>query len=151
MFLVADRVSYTYNRRTGAEPEDGERQERNRRDRAKALDQRIERPLHGAGASHEGSEDEGKADRPRKAEKHAPEALEHGDVQSPRRFALARPDLADSLRVEAEEHPELGHPLVEEWLPMDEDERASSTCGHEVGADDRLPDARWRHEDAGIV
>ena len=27
---------------------------------------------------------------------------------------------------------------------MDEDEGASPTCGHEVGADDRLPDARRR-------
>ena len=36
-------------------------------------------------------------------------------------------------------------------LPMHEDERASSPCGHEVGADDRFPDARWRHEEARIV
>src|SRR5262249_61395481 len=79
------------------------------------------------------------------------EALEHGDVQPTRRFALARPDLADRLRIEAEEHPELGHPLVEERLPMDEDERASSTCGYEVGPDDRLTDARRRHEDAGVM
>ena len=64
---------------------------------------------------------------------------------------LPATDLADRLRVEAEEHPELGHPLVEERLPMDEDEGAPPTCGHEVGADDRLPDARRRHEDAGVV
>ncbi len=34
---------------------------------------------------------------------------------------------------------------------MDEDERAPPACGHEVGADHRLPDARRRHEDAGVV
>src|SRR5262249_45228612 len=79
------------------------------------------------------------------------EALEHGDVHPTRRFALARPDLADRLRIEAEEHPELGHPLVEKRLPMDEDERASSTCGHEVDPDHGLPDAWRRHEDASVL
>jgi hypothetical protein len=79
------------------------------------------------------------------------EALEHGDVQPTRRLALACTDLADRFRIEAEEHPELGHPLVEQRLPMDEDEGAPPACRHEVGPHHRLPDARWRHEDAGVV
>jgi hypothetical protein len=79
------------------------------------------------------------------------ETLEHGDVEPTRRLALARTDLADRFRVEAEEHPELGYPLVEERLPMNEDEGAPATGGDQVGADHGLPDA-WRcHEDAGVV
>ena len=85
---------------------------------------------------------------------HAPladEALEHRDVQPTRRLALACTDLADRFRIEAEEHPELGHPLVEQRLPMDQDEGAPPACRHEVGPDHRLADARWRDEDAGVV
>ena len=40
-------------------------------------------------------------------------------------LALACADLADLLRVDAEEHRELREPLVEERLPMDQDERAA--------------------------
>jgi len=41
------------------------------------------------------------------------QALEHRDVQPSRRDALASPNLPNCLRIHAEEHRQLGDPLIE--------------------------------------
>jgi hypothetical protein len=64
---------------------------------------------------------------------------------------LARSDLPDFLRLDAEEQRELRQPLVEKRAPVDQDQRAATAVGHEVRADDRLADAGRRDEHADLV
>ena len=66
-------------------------------------------------------------------------------------FFLPPPIRPISFSLDAEEHRELGEPLVEELLAVHEDERAPPALRHEVGAEDRLADAGRRDEDAGVV
>jgi hypothetical protein len=81
----------------------------------------------------------------------ADEALDHGDVQPSRRGTLARADLPDRLGVDAEKHGQLRDPLIQERLPMDQDQRRPGAGRDEVGPDDGLADARRRHENPDVV
>jgi len=53
-----------------------------------------------------------------------------------------RGDLADLLRLDAEEDGELDDPLVEQRSAVDQDQRAARARGDEVRPDHRLADAR---------
>ena len=64
------------------------------------------------------------------------------------RFA---PDLPYRLLLDAEEHGELGDPLIEERPAMRQDERAPASFGDEVGAENGLADPGGRHEDAEVL
>jgi len=81
----------------------------------------------------------------------ANEALQHGHIQMAVRLALAPADSPNGLTINAEEHGQLVHPLIEQRLTMDKDERASSTLRHQMGADYRLASAGRRHKNAYIV
>ena len=60
-------------------------------------------------------------------------------------------DLADLLRLDAEEEGQLRHPLVKQRPPVHQDQRAAGALRDEVRADDGLAHARWSDEDAEIV
>src|SRR6058998_657537 len=81
----------------------------------------------------------------------ADHTLDHGDVESAVGLALATPYLAHVLLVDAEEHRELGDPLVQERSAVDEHEGAAAAFGHEPGAENRFPHAWWRDQDARVV
>ncbi len=66
--------------------------------------------------------------------------------RAPVRRALPRPDLADILGVDTEEQRELCEPLVEQRLPVHEDERAATTFRDQVRAEHGLADA-WRRDE----
>ena len=55
----------------------------------------------------------------------ADQALDHGDVNPPGTDAVAAADLADLFLVHSQEHRQLSPPLVQERLPMHQDERAA--------------------------
>src|SRR5881628_1603911 len=81
----------------------------------------------------------------------ADHALDHGDVESAITLVLATPYLTHLSFVDAEEHRELGDPLVQEWSTVDEHEGAAAAFGHEPGAENRFPHAWWRDQDAHVV
>src|SRR5262249_33050376 len=54
-------------------------------------------------------------------------------------------------RLDTQEERQLGHPLVEEWPPMNQNERAAAPFRDEVRTDDRLADTRRRHEHPDVV
>jgi hypothetical protein len=69
----------------------------------------------------------------------AHEALDHGDVDPTGGVALSTTDLPDRLDVDSEEESELRAPLVEQRLPVHQDQRAAGTGGHQIDAHDGLP------------
>ncbi len=79
------------------------------------------------------------------------EALDHCHVQFAIAGLLACSDLADLLRLDAEEQGELCQPLVQERSPMHQDKRAASSLRHEVRANNRFTDAGRRHEHSDVV
>jgi hypothetical protein len=79
------------------------------------------------------------------------EALHHRDVDSAVRFPDVPADPPDLRGVQTEMQRELLDPLVEERLPMDEDEGRTGASRHEPGTDHRLPSAGRRDEDSGLV
>jgi cobyrinic acid a,c-diamide synthase len=81
----------------------------------------------------------------------ADEALDHGDIQPTRRIALPNADLADCLGIDAKKHGELGDPLVQERLAVDQDQRGPASGCHAVRSHDGLANARRRHEDPDVV
>jgi hypothetical protein len=76
------RDDHHRGRRAGAEPQDGERQDRNSRYGPEALDERIDVALDRAHVAHGEAERYGDERRDREAPKHASEALQdgHGEV-----------------------------------------------------------------------
>jgi hypothetical protein len=81
----------------------------------------------------------------------AEEALDHGHVDPASRAALPTPDLANRLRVHAEEQRELCSPLIEQRFAVDQYQRAPPANSREIRADDRLPGTRRCDEHSGIV
>src|SRR5439155_22582932 len=57
----------------------------------------------------------------------------------------------DCLRGLSEKQRELRHPLIEQRLAVYQDERAPASSRGEVGADNRLPHARWGDEHAEVM
>lgn len=81
----------------------------------------------------------------------ADEALHHRDVDSAVRFPGVPADPSDFHWVEPEVKGKLLDPLVEQGLPMDEDEGRTGASRHEPGTDHRLPGAGRRNEDSNLV
>ena len=79
------------------------------------------------------------------------ETLDHRHVQAAVGGVLPGANLADGLGSEPEEHGQLGNPLIEEWLPVDQDECAARSGCDQIGADDGLADTRRRDQDADVV
>jgi hypothetical protein len=79
------------------------------------------------------------------------EALQHGDIEMAVGLALPASHSANRFRVNAEEHGELRHPLVEERLAMHKDECAAGALGHQVRSDNCLPNSRWGNEHTYVV
>ncbi len=69
-------------------------------------------------------------------------ALQHADVDNSCGFSPAAADLADLTRLQIEENRQLSSPLIEKLRAVHKDERAASTCGYQVRAQNRLPTAR---------
>src|SRR5207249_6221529 len=69
------------------------------------------------------------------------EALDHRDVELAIPGFLARSDLPDLLRLDAQEERQLRQPLVEKRPSMDQDQRAAAPFRNEIRADDRLADS----------
>ncbi len=74
------------------------------------------------------------------------ETLDHRHIQAPVGRVLAGADLADSLGGQAEEHGQLGNPLIEERLTVDQHERAPGSRCDQIRADYGLAHA-WRHDE----
>ena len=76
----------------------------------------------------------------------AHETLDHRHIQAPSECMLAGADLADSLGGEAEEHGQLGNPLIEERLTVDQHERAPGSRCDQIRANYGLAHA-WRRDE----
>jgi hypothetical protein len=81
----------------------------------------------------------------------ADKALNHGYVESAVGSAFAATDLTDAALIDAEEHRQLRDPLVEERLPVNEDQYATRTLRDQVGAEYRLANAGRTNENADVV
>jgi hypothetical protein len=81
----------------------------------------------------------------------ADEALNHSHVELAVRSAFAATDLTDAALIDTEEHRKLRDPLVEERLPVNEDQYATRTLRDQVGAEYRLANAGRTNENADVV
>src|SRR5439155_18226980 len=79
------------------------------------------------------------------------ETLDHRHVQPAVGSVLAGTNLADGFRSEAQEHGQLGNPLIKERLPVDQDACAARSGGDQIGTDDSLADTRRCDQDADVV
>src|ERR1700681_1670662 len=57
----------------------------------------------------------------------------------------------DAIRVDIEERAELGYPLIQQLLAMDQHQRAPAALRYELGRDDCLSEGRCRRKYAGVV
>ena len=81
----------------------------------------------------------------------AKKRLNHGDIKTPVLLLFAANDLADFARRYSEEHRKLAHPLIQQWLSMNENQRAHSARCDEKGPDHRLGGTRWGDEHADVL
>lgn len=81
----------------------------------------------------------------------AHEVLNHRNVELTVWATFACTDLSDVSWIDAEEDRELRDPLIQQRLPVDKDQRATGPRRDEIGADDRLTDARRRDEDTDVM
>jgi hypothetical protein len=79
------------------------------------------------------------------------ETLDHRHVQAAVGGVLPGTNLTDGFGSEPEEHGQLGNPLIQERLPVDQDECAARSGGDQIGTDNGLADTRRRDQDADVV
>lgn len=81
----------------------------------------------------------------------AGQALDHGDVDLAGQFAFAGAKLTDGSLISTQEESNLGSPLVEQWLPVYQDQGAASALSDQIGTQHGLPETRRRDQHAGLV
>ena len=79
------------------------------------------------------------------------DALDHGNVEMAVGPSLAAADLPDLAQVEAKKQGKLGYPLIEQRLPVRQDQRASCPRGHQKGTNHSLANSRWSDENARVM
>src|SRR5436190_1158344 len=79
------------------------------------------------------------------------ETLQHGHIELAVRRALTAADPPDAFFVDSKEQGQLGHPLIEQRLTMNEDQRAPRALSNEIRSDHRLANSRRSNEHSGIV
>ena len=79
------------------------------------------------------------------------EALDHGDVDSPRRRPLAGANLANRLGVDRQKQGQLRYPLIDQWPTVDENQRVPLSRADQIGSDNGLSDAGRRDEQSRLL